>query len=179
MSTLPCPTCTADVATSPDLRELVHANRGLLARVASAEGLAGEDVFDAVQEAFVAFVSRGTGPFEPTSARRALVAFTRNLARNRRRLHAVARPHLGDDALDALAAPADAEDHVLAAEERARLACCVGQLTDVQRAVVTLRMLDELPGADVARQLGLTPGHVAVLLHRAKSSLATCLSEDP
>jgi RNA polymerase sigma-70 factor (ECF subfamily) len=49
-------------------------------------------------------------------------------------------------------------------------------LAEVQRAVVTLRMLDELPGEDVARQLGLTPGHVAVLLHRAKTNLHSCMT---
>jgi RNA polymerase sigma-70 factor (ECF subfamily) len=53
----------------------------------------------------------------------------------------------------------------------------MARLADVQRAVVTLRMLDEVPGADVARQLGVTPGHVAVLLHRAKAALASCLAE--
>jgi RNA polymerase sigma-70 factor (ECF subfamily) len=54
----------------------------------------------------------------------------------------------------------------------------VGRLGEIQRAVVTLRMLDELPGDDVARALGLKPGHVAVLLHRAKASLRDCMTED-
>ena len=44
-------------------------------------------------------------------------------------------------------------------------------LADVQRAVVTLRMLDDVAGEDVAQALGITPGHVAVLLHRAKINL--------
>jgi RNA polymerase sigma-70 factor (ECF subfamily) len=54
----------------------------------------------------------------------------------------------------------------------------VGRLGEVQRAVVTLRMLDDLPGDDVARTLGLKPGHVAVLLHRAKASLRDCMAEE-
>jgi RNA polymerase sigma-70 factor (ECF subfamily) len=54
----------------------------------------------------------------------------------------------------------------------------VGRLAEAQRAVVTLRMLDELPGEDVARALGLAPGHVAVLLHRAKASLRDCMGEE-
>jgi RNA polymerase sigma-70 factor (ECF subfamily) len=53
----------------------------------------------------------------------------------------------------------------------------VGRLAEIQRAVITLRMLDERPGDDVARVLGIQPGHVAVLLHRAKSSLRTCLTQ--
>jgi RNA polymerase sigma-70 factor, ECF subfamily len=36
-------------------------------------------------------------------------------------------------------------------------------------------MLEDLPGEDVARTLGITPGHVAVLLHRAKASLLACM----
>jgi RNA polymerase sigma-70 factor (ECF subfamily) len=208
-----CAACTrAELSGSTRLDAMVHGNRALLARVARSEGLAGEDVFDAVQEAFSAFLTRvrpraapvGTDAAEggtvgsegapggggetdaaPVVAssdaeRRTLVALTRNIARNRRRLHATARPHDGDDAtLAALPAGDDVpEDQLLRAEQHARLACCVGRLADIQRAVVTLRMLDELPGRDVARQLGVTPGHVAVLLHRAKSALATCLSEE-
>ena len=61
-------------------------------------------------------------------------------------------------------------------EEREQLARCVGELGDAQRAVVNLRMLDEVPGEDVARMLGIPPGHVAVLLHRAKANLATCMA---
>jgi RNA polymerase sigma-70 factor (ECF subfamily) len=50
---------------------------------------------------------------------------------------------------------------------------CLG---DAQRAVVSLRMLDDVPGEDVARALGITPGHVAVLLHRAKANLLVCMT---
>ena len=42
--------------------------------------------------------------------------------------------------------------------------------------MVTLRMLDEVAGEDVAQALGITPGHVAVLLHRAKLNLLTCMT---
>jgi len=52
----------------------------------------------------------------------------------------------------------------------------VQTLAEIQRAVVTLRMLDEVPGEDVATALGITPGHVAVLLHRAKGNLLTCMT---
>jgi len=113
-------------------------------------------------------------------ARALLVVVTRNLARNRRRLAAVARPHDSDPAvLDAL--PADAptvEELLAAAEDHVRLRGCVQSLGDVQRAVVTLRMLDEVDGEDAARALGITPGHVAVLLHRAKANLLACMTRD-
>ena len=64
---------------------------------------------------------------------------------------------------------ADAEAHV-------RLRACVNELCDTQRAVVTLRMLEERPGEDVARALGIQAGHVAVLLHRAKTQLRACMA---
>jgi RNA polymerase sigma-70 factor, ECF subfamily len=160
---------------------LVHAHRARLVAVARHEGLGPEDAFDAAQEAFTAFLIlprarelEGGDEAEPT-----LVALVRNVARNARRLHAVARPHDSDAAaVGALADAAPAADERLAAaEERGRLARCVGRLAEVQRAVVTLRMLDDVPGEDVARALHIKPGHVAVLLHRAKTSLHACMTE--
>jgi len=162
---------------------LVHQHRGHLLGVARREGLSPEDAFDAAQEAFQTFLTLPAAHDLVDAlddSRRLLVALTRNAARNRRRLHAVARPHRSDDAvLDALPANAPGVDEALAAaQERVRLCGCLAALADAQRAVVTLRMLDELPGEDVARTLGITPGHVAVLLHRAKTNLHTCMTAE-
>ncbi len=52
---------------------------------------------------------------------------------------------------------------------------CVTELCGVQRAVVTLRLLEERSGEDVAESLGLTRGHVDVLVHRAKQALRVCM----
>jgi len=160
--------------------KLVHEHRGELARVARREGLTAEDAFDAVQEAFQRFVTLPSAESlvdARTESRNLLATLTRNVARNRRRLHAIARPHDGGDATSEIAAAsANVEETIAEAEERIRLRTCVGSLADVQRAVVTLRMLDEVAGEDVARALGLTPGHVAVLLHRAKANLFTCMT---
>lgn len=168
----PCPDCAAAV----DPVALVHAHRAALVALARREGLHGEEALDVVQDAFGAWLAL---PAERRHGRPDLTlrALTRNLARNRRRAHALARPHLAGEALDALDAPGPpAEERLIAAEEHERLACCVGRLADLQRAVLRLRLLDEVAGADVARQLGLTPGHVAVLLHRARASVAACMS---
>src|SRR6516165_8082049 len=76
--------------------ELVHRHRMRLSRVARREGLGPEDAFDVVQEAFQAFIAlpAARGLVEAgDDARKLLVVLTRNLARNRRRLAAVARPH--------------------------------------------------------------------------------------
>ncbi|WP_395829608.1 RNA polymerase sigma factor [Archangium violaceum] len=56
-----------------------------------------------------------------------------------------------------------------------KLRGCVNKLNQVQRHVITMRMLEEMTGAEVARELSLTPGHVAVLLHRAKAELQRCV----
>ena len=163
---------------------LVHDHRGRLVAVARAEGLGPEEAFDAVQEAFHSFL---TLPAARTlvdardDSRNLLVAVTRNLARNRRRLAALARPHDSDPAaLAALPAPTPTVEELLsAAEDQVRLRGCVASLGEMQRAVVTLRMLDEIDGEDVAGTLGITPGHVAVLLHRAKDNLLDCMTNEP
>ena len=161
--------------------QLVHKHRRELAGVARAEGLTAEEAFDAVQDAFQTFLTLPAAhPLVDAGAesRRLLITLTRNVARNSRRLHAHARPHNGDpDLIEGLpAAAAGADELIAAAEDRIRLHRCVQTLADVQRAVVTLRMLDEVPGDDVAQALGITPGHVAVLLHRAKVNLLSCMT---
>jgi RNA polymerase sigma-70 factor (ECF subfamily) len=184
---LPCEAAREDGATdefSLWLTRLVHDHRATLARIARAEGLLAEDAFDAVQEAFRAFIVRDDARelvARPDEARKVLLVLTRNLARNRRRLHAGARPHLSDaSVVESLPDEAPTSEEVLESiEEREQLARCVGELGEIQRAVVTLRMLDEVPGEDVARMLDIEPGHVAVLLHRAKANLATCMTAEP
>jgi RNA polymerase sigma-70 factor (ECF subfamily) len=158
---------------------LVHEHRGLLAGIARREGLTPEDAFDAVQEALHTFITLPEArPLvdEPEQSRKLLATLTRNVARNRRRLHAVARPHDDRGLDDVAASAASVEETLVAAEEHVRLESCMRTLAEIPRAVVTLRLLDDRPGEDVARTLGITPGHVAVLLHRAKASLLHCMT---
>ena len=186
--TEPCPCeeasalpVSAGTAFSGWVTRLVREHRSRLVAVARHEGLNAEDAFDAAQEAFTGFLilPQARELVESEWAGHTLVALVRNVARNARRLHAVARPHASDDAVvGALpdGAPA-ADEHLAHVEDRGRLARCVARLAEVQRAVVTLRMLDDLPGEDVARELGIRPGHVAVLLHRAKADLRACMRD--
>jgi RNA polymerase sigma-70 factor (ECF subfamily) len=101
----------------------------------------------------------------------------RNAARNRRRRHDRARPHEDLDAHPLAAADeAGADEAIARAEDHVRLRACVEELCEIQKAVVTLRMLEEQPGEDVAQALGISAGHVAVLLHRAKHALRVCMT---
>ena len=102
-----------------------------------------------------------------------------NTARNKRRRHHLARPHDAVDAIDALEPQGvpSTETLVAHAEECVRLRGCVDRLCKTQRTVVMMRLLEERPGEDVASVLGLTRGHVDVILHRAKASLLVCMTE--
>jgi len=152
---------------------LVHTHRGRLYRVARREGLREEDSLDCVQDAFHTFLllpqSRQLVESNDDSIK-LLSVLVRNHARNRRRRHEIARPHdSGDETLALLTAEALPVDGLIAqAQEFALMIGCLDHLGKLQRAVVSLRMLDEVAGEDVAAMLGLPPSHVAVLLQRAK-----------
>ena len=69
------------------------------------------------------------------------------------------------------------EDLILEAEAHVAALGCIEKLAEVQRHVVTLRLLEDRPGEAVAALLATTPGNVAVLLHRAKRELRACVAE--
>ncbi len=161
------------------LADLAQSRRASLAALARSEGLTAEDAVDCVQEGLCTFLGMArasTLPADEGEWASVLAGIVRNVARNRRRRHFAARPHvaLGAHEDERLVPPdalmARAQDHV-------RLHVCVEELCAIQKAVVTLRMLEEKPGEDVAAALGITPGHVAVLLHRAKNALRVCMTE--
>ena len=160
--------------------ELARVHTRALSRVARAEGLSADDALDAVQEAFETFLelpeARSLVGREQDS-RRLLSAVVRNAARNMRRRAFRRLPHeeLGDQPEIADDMPG-VEELLARAEEEFRLMGCVSKLSDVQQRVVRLRMLEELSGDDVARELGLRPDHVATLLYRAKKELFRCVT---
>jgi RNA polymerase sigma-70 factor (ECF subfamily) len=161
------------------LTQVARAQRGALTALARSEGLTAEDAVDCVQEGLCTLLDlTQTGGVDPKADPSAvLFTIVRNAARNGRRRHFRALPHepLAPDA------PPDPdvvlqEDLLSRAEDHVRLRACVSELCEIQRAVVTLRMLEERPGEDVAEALGITPSHVAVLLHRAKRALRACMT---
>ena len=159
---------------------LSHAHRERLSRLARREGLRGEDALDCVQDAFHTFLvlpqARQLVESDDDSIK-LLSVLVRNHARNRRRRHEIARPHdSGDESIALLTDEAPSVDELIGqAEDFALMVGCVDHLGKLQRAVVSLRMLDEVAGEDVGAMLGLAPSHVAVLLHRAKQNLRSCM----
>jgi RNA polymerase sigma-70 factor (ECF subfamily) len=161
---------------------LVHRHRARLARAVRREGVRADDALDCVQEAFLSFLNLPQARLlvgRPDDSARMLAILARNIARNRRRRHDYIRPHVADDAtVQAIASNDDSADELIAsAEQHALTLGCMSTLSEVQRAVVNLRLVDEIPGENVAHQLGTTPGHVAVLLFRAKQYLRICVEQ--
>jgi len=151
-----------------------------LAGVAQREGLAGDDAIDAVQEAFVTFLQLPQArsmSYVDADVFAFLGVIVRNAARNARRRHHRTRPHvpiednpMPDDGIST-------DVWIERAEQHAAVLGCVQKLGEIQRNVVTLRLLDEMSNAEVSGVLGLRPNQVAVLLHRAKITLQRCLAE--
>lgn len=162
--------------------QLVHAHRARIFRLVVREGIRADDALDCVQEAFVSFLQLPQARLlvgSPLESARLLSTLARNIARNRRRRHDYARPHIVDDeALRSIASDAPSSDEVvIAAEQHALALGCLVTLNEVQQAVVNLRLVDDVPGEDVATQLGTTAEHVGVLLFRAKQRLRRCMAE--
>lgn len=139
----------------------------------------------------------------PEDSVRLLTVLVKNQVRNRRRGRA-RRLRLLTQAADAgVLEPAAAPDSaalLAEAETLAQVRRCVRQLPRLQAAVVRLSLLDALgdtpaspadpesaarttdapqprpaAAAGMARALGITPNHAAVLLHRARRHLRTCV----
>lgn len=162
------------------LNRVVREQRGDLARLARREGLGAEDALDSVHDAFCTFLElarRGELPDAIGEHPALLAGIVVNTARNKRRRHHLSRPHDAIDAVEPRGDGLSTETLVAHAEECVRLRGCVDRLCKSQRTVVMMRLLEERPGEDVAAMLGLTRGHVDVLLHRAKASLLVCMTE--
>lgn len=173
-------------AAAPDddvldaLDRVVREERARLAVLARREGLGAEDALDCVHDAFCTFLQlrlRGDLPADVGEHAPFLAGIVVNAARNKRRRHHLARPHAPLDGEPLADVGPTIEMLVGHAEECVRLRGCVNRLCWTQRTVVMMRLLDERPGEDVAAALGITRGHVDVLLHRAKAALRVCMTE--
>lgn len=163
------------------ITRLVHEQRGRIVAVAQREGLTADEALDCAQEAFQSFLLLPQARLlveQPEDSIKLLTVLARNIARNKRRRHHRARPHDDADAIG-LADTSDAPDALVArAESYVAAVGCMATLGQIQRAVVELRLVDDVSGEDVAAMLGVSPSNVAVLLHRARSKLRTCIAEE-
>lgn len=161
---------------------LVHAHRARLSRLVVREGVRADDALDCVQEAFLSFLQLPQARLlvgSPVESARLLSTLARNIARNRRRRHDYAKPHVVDeDVLQNLPSDALSSDQiVIQAEQHALALGCLVTLDEVQQAVVRLRLVDDVPGEDVALQFKTSAEHVAVWLFRARQRLRKCMTD--
>ncbi len=160
---------------------LVREHRATLASVARHEGLTADEALDAVQEALLTFVSRPQWhrSREEAQTRALLNSLVKNVARNARRLRS--RKDLGMDSVSGSAEVDIAwralDELLIEAQAHVLLTGCIATLKEIQRTVVTSRFFEGASGQVVAQQLEMTPGHVAVILHRAHQSLRGCLEQ--
>jgi RNA polymerase sigma-70 factor (ECF subfamily) len=159
--------------------DLARTHAGTLAAIVRREGVQGADVLDVVQDAFYTLLLIAEHDAKalrdrPDEAARLLATIARNAARNARRKHHRSKVH---EPLDSLTAETPSPEVAIdRAGETAQLAGCMRELGDLHRHVVTLRVLEELSGAETAERLGVSPGYIAVLLHRARAELASCMT---
>jgi len=163
--------------------EMVHRHRGRLLSYARRRGLAPEDALDVVQDSFASFL---TLPQAQSIARvgddaiKLLTVIARHNILNLRRKRATRERGLD---LNELPASADTESHeelLGRAEELTRVYGCLLRMNRLQRAAILLSTLDDRPGEDVSDILGVSPGHLRVLLHRARAHVRACpLDEMP
>ena len=150
-----------------------------LAAVAVREGLTRVEAIDAVQEAFTTLLGLPQArelSLDDEGAARLMAVLVRNAARNLRRRQYRSRSHEPLEGATEVPTDAPSVDALLAAaEDHVALLGCVNQLAELQRLVVTMRVLEELSPQEVAGTLGLTSGNVAVLLHRAKRAVIDCM----
>lgn len=157
---------------------LARDHAGRLAAIARHEGAGAADALDVVQDAFHTLLARPDIAVlrdKPEDAARVLSAIVRNAARNLRRRHYRAKPHVDVDDVELGARTPAPDEELESAITASQLAGCMAKLGDAHRHVVTLRVLEELSGDEAATELGVTPGHVAVLLHRARKQLEACM----
>lgn len=171
--------CAARCACAEELAA-EHAER--LTAIARQQGLVEEDARDAVQEAFSTFIdlsrARDLCALAIDDGSAYLTAVVINVARNMRRRHHRAKPHVGTEAIDDLASRTGAPEELLEAiEDREQIHGCLERLDEVPRQVVALRIFEDLSGTEVAKRLDLSPENVAVILHRAKRSLSACVRQ--
>jgi len=134
-----------------------------------------EDAEDAVQEVFIR-AARSAKRYQPTGR---FMSWLFQIAANRIRTLAAARAarqviplEYGEEAARCLT-----DDVDQAMELRECVTTCLATLSEQQRMALVLKEIEGQSYDGIAAALGLTPGHVRVLLHRARKRMAEALNE--
>lgn len=166
---------------------LVEREQAAVFRFIRTLGLEGADAEDALQDSFLgawrgASTYRGAG-----SARSWLFSVARNVVRHHRRRRAAERVVVASvdelpeaEVLEGLALRAGWGSPAVddADVDRAQLvAAALERLSHDDREILLLRDIEQLPGEDVARTLGLTLAAMKSRLHRARLRLAVHVRE--
>lgn len=167
------------------LHEVAHQHARRLYRAARGMGHPPADADDLVQEVFVTFVTT-LDRFEGRAEVHTWL-FGILLRKSQERLRKRGRDDEHDPIDDEWAANFDVAgqwirpplgpDRALEAKQTAQaIQDCLPNLSETQRDVFLLRMVETLSAAEVSNILGLTVTHVGVLLHRARLRMRQCLS---
>lgn len=138
-----------------------------------------QDAEDALGEVFVAAVrdlGRFTGDAAAFKGWLYRIATNRAIDLGRRRSR---RPEQPLDEADLPASAENPERAAIAAADRARLWKAIGELSEAQRQVVTLRLSAGLSTAEIADVLGKQANAVKALQHRALLRLTQILGAYP
>lgn len=140
-----------------------------------------EDVFDAVQDAFLDALEhldrfdpeREFGPWLRAICRNRILNHFRSLRAGRR-----AAAALVDQALEEARGPM--EDDLEEASRKLRaLRRCVSRLDPAQRRLVEMRYRREIPLEDLSRRLGRSAAALAMALLRIRAALQKCMERGP
>lgn len=126
---------------------------------------------DAMQDAFLYVIGKTPGLRLTCKFRTFLYPAVKNAAmtrvkRSRRQAVNEVAPHLVESPLQTL----------LDAGLRERIARVIADLTDAQREVLIMRIVDDMTVDEVARALGIPPGTVKSRLHHALAAMREVLS---
>jgi len=159
---------------------LVHQNRARMVAYARHLGAGPEEALDGVQDAFESFLKLPQARSlvgAPDDCSKLLTVVLRHIIWNQRssssrRERLLTLATLPDEDV---AQPSD--ELIVEAERIAVMRGCIVHMDRLQRAVIELSLVDDLSGEDIAKTVGISPGYVRVLLHRARAKMRTCSAD--
>jgi len=159
---------------------LVHEHRSGLVGYARRLGVDSEEALDCVQDAFQSFLQLPQARSvvgESEDSAKLLMVILRHIVWNRRSRNSRRERILAVASAETDELTTGSDELIADAERVAILRGCIQHMARLQRAVIELSLLDDLSGEDIAQAVGVSHGHVRVLLHRARAKLRTCTSD--